>query len=346
MLESLSTAVVLVDAGCKVLYVNPAAEVLLQLSARQTLGRRLADFIQAAEELEALVERTHGTGLTFSRREMALSVGEHRAIVDCRATPFIPARGILLEFADVERTLRIQREAELLAQQDLSRRMLRQLAHEIKNPLGGLRGAAQLLARQLPDNVHKAYTDVIIGEADRLAALVDGMLRPAEQPRQRIANVHEVTEHVAQLIGAEKPTQVSLHKDYDPSLPPAFIDVDQLIQAFLNLGKNALEAVGDEGNLTFRTRALSNFNLNGERHRLVLSLEVEDDGPGIPEELTDTVFYPLVTGRSTGNGLGLTIAQELVSRNGGLIEFSSVPGNTRFQVRLPASQTEKSAETT
>ena len=338
LLEHVSTAVMLVDPDCIVIYLNSAAQVLFQLSARQTVARRLRDFIQPPDELEALVARTRGTGLTFARREMELSVGGHRVVADCRATPFPPRNATLLEFVDMERNLRIQREAELLAQQELSRRMLRQLAHEVKNPLGGLRGAAQLLARQLPEDVHKAYTDVIIGEADRLAALVDGMLRPAEQPRKRMANVHEVTEHVAKLIAAEKPAAVHLHKDYDPSLPVVFVDVDQLIQAFLNLAKNALQAIGDAGNITFRSRALSNYNLNGQRHRLVLSIEIEDNGPGIAEELKDTIFYPLVTGRPTGNGFGLTIAQELVSRNGGLIEFSSVPGSTRFQVRLPVSE--------
>jgi two-component system nitrogen regulation sensor histidine kinase GlnL len=326
----------LVDENSLVVYLNSAAQVLFQLSARQTLGRPFADFIQSANQLEGLVARTRGTGLTFAGREMELNVGMHRVVADCRATPYPALGGTLLEFVDIERHMRLQREADLLAQQELSRRMLRQLAHEVKNPLGGLRGAAQLLARQLPEDVHRAYTDVIIGEADRLAALVDGMLRPAEQPRQRLANVHEVTEHVARLIAAEKPAGVAVHKDYDPSLPPVCIDVDQLIQAYLNLAKNALQSVGDTGNLTFRSRALSNYNLNGQRHRLVLSIDVEDDGPGIDPDLKDTIFYPLVTGRPSGNGFGLTIAQELVSRNGGLIEFSSTPQCTRFQVRLPA----------
>ena len=328
----------LLDQDGVVVYLNSSAQVLFRLSVRQILGRRLSAFIQSAEELDALVERTRGTGLAFARREMELDITSHRLVVDCRATPYPALDGTLLEFVDMESQRRIHREAELLAQQELSRRMLGQLAHEVKNPLGGLRGAAQLLARQLPEDVHKAYTDVIIGEADRLAALVDGMLRPAEPPQQRMANVHEVTEHVAQLIVAEKPAEVCVHKDYDPSLPPVFIDVDQLIQAFLNLAKNALQSVGEAGNLTFRSRALSNYNVNGQRHRLVISIEIEDDGPGIDAALKDTIFYPLVTGRSTGNGFGLTIAQELVSRNGGLIEFTSTPEHTRFQVRLPVAQ--------
>jgi two-component system nitrogen regulation sensor histidine kinase GlnL len=176
---------------------------------------------------------------------------------------------------------------------------------------------------------------VIIEEADRLASLVDGILRAGGAPRLEEVNLHRITEHVAQLIEGEKPAGVEVIRDYDPSLPPIMVDGNQMIQAFLNLARNAMQAVGEHGRLTFRTRALSNFVLAGEQHRLVLSAEIEDNGPGIPEELKETIFYPLVTGRPTGTGLGLTIAQDLVSRNGGLIEFVSQPGRTIFQLRLP-----------
>jgi two-component system nitrogen regulation sensor histidine kinase GlnL len=243
----------------------------------------------------------------------------------------------VLEFLDTERDRRVRREAELVAQQRLSRRIIRQLAHEVKNPLGGLRGAAQLLERQLPNPDQKAYTRVIIEEADRLAALVDGILRAGGAPKQEEINLHRITEHVAQLIEAEKPAGVELVRDYDPSLPSINVDRNQMIQALLNVGRNAMQALGERGRLIFRTRALTNFTVGGERHRLVLSAEVEDNGPGIPAELKETIFYPLVTGRPTGTGLGLTIAQDLVSRNGGLIEFTSEPGRTVFQIRLPVA---------
>ena len=224
-----------------------------------------------------------------------------------------------------------------MAQRRVSRRIIKQLAHEVKNPLGGLRGAAQLLARQLPNAELKAYTKVIIEEADRLASLVDGILEAGGQPKSEVFNLHEVTEYVAKLIAAEKPEGVQLQRDYDPSLPLVTADRDQLIQAFLNLAKNGLQAIGAKGRLVFRTRARGNYTLGGEKHRLVLSAEVEDSGPGIPDELRETIFYPLITGRSTGTGLGLTIAQDLMSRNGGLIEFKSRPGATTFRMMLPAS---------
>lgn len=282
-----------------------------------------------------MCQRALATSLTFNLHEFVARVGERDVVVDCRVALLDDEHCLVLEFLDTERDRRVRREAELVAQQRLSRRIIRQLAHEVKNPLGGLRGAAQLLERQLPDPEQKAYTRVIIEEADRLAALVDGILRAGGAPRPEEINLHRILEHVSQLIEAEKPTTIELLRDYDPSLPSVTVDRNQMIQAFLNVARNAMQALGDRGRLIFRTRALTNFTVGGERHRLVLSAEVEDNGPGIPDELKETIFYPLVTGRPTGTGLGLTIAQDLVSRNGGLIEFTSEPGRTIFQIRLP-----------
>ena len=316
-------------------YLNPAAESLFGISSRRTIGRALAEFINPAQELVSLCQRALATSLTFNLHEFVARVGERDVVVDCRVALLDDEHCLVLEFLDTERDRRVRREAELVAQQRLSRRIIRQLAHEVKNPLGGLRGAAQLLERQLPNAEQKAYTRVIIEEADRLAALVDGILRAGGAPRPEEINLHRIIEHVAQLIEAEKPSTIELLRDYDPSLPAVTVDRNQMIQAFLNVARNAMQALGDRGRLIFRTRALTNFTVGGERHRLVLSAEVEDNGPGIPEELKETIFYPLVTGRPTGTGLGLTIAQDLVSRNGGLIEFTSEPGRTVFQIRLP-----------
>lgn len=326
----------MLDGELSILYVNPAAESLLGISARQALGRTLRDVIRPADELESLCHRALESGLTFGLRELAARAGDRELIVDCRASPLDSRGDLLLELVDTERDRRIRRELDLQAKQRLSRRIISQLAHEVKNPLGGLRGAAQLLERQLPAPELKAYTQVIIDEADRLVTLVDGILKGG-RPAPETVNVHQITEHVANLIDAEKPDGVKLVRDYDPSLPPLETDRGQMIQAFLNLARNALEAVGNEGRIVLRTRAQSNFTIGGELHRLVLSLEVEDDGPGIPDELKETIFYPLVTGRDIGTGLGLTIAQDLVSRNGGLIEFTSRPGRTSFQLLLPVT---------
>ncbi len=319
-------------------YLNAAAESLLGISFRQSVGRSIGELVLPPEELASLCRRALEDGVTYGSRELEVRVGDREVIMDCRVSPLDgPDQRLLLELFDTLRDRQVRREAELLAQQRLSRRIIRQLAHEVKNPLGGLRGAAQLLERQLPSAELKTYTNVIIAEADRLAALVDGILESDSEPKRETFNLHEITEHVGRLIETEKPEGVVLVRDYDPSLPLMVADRDQLIQAFLNLVKNAMQSLGETGQLVFRTRALSNFALGGQKHRLVLSLEVEDDGPGVPEELKETIFCPLVTGRDTGTGLGLTIAQDLVSRNGGLIEFSSRPGATIFQVRLPVS---------
>jgi two-component system nitrogen regulation sensor histidine kinase GlnL len=337
VLQGLTTALVVLDEGLNVAYLNNAAESLLSVSARRVAGRPISELVHPSAELVALCQRALRTGLTFGLRELAARVADREVVLDCRASPLEREQYLLLELHDTERDRKFRREASLVAQQQLSRRIIRQLAHEVKNPLGGLRGAAQLLERQLPDPELKAYTRVIIEEADRLASLVDGILRAGGAPRPEEVNLHRITEHVAQLIEAEKPPGVELVRDYDPSLPPVHADRHQMIQAFLNIARNALQAVGEQGRLIFRTRALSNFTLAGEQHRLVLSAEVEDNGPGIPEDLKETIFYPLVTGKPTGTGLGLTIAQDLASRNGGLIEFVSQPGKTVFQLRLPYS---------
>ena len=336
VLQGLTTAVVVVDGELNVSRLNSAAEHLLGVSRRLAAGRPLDSFFDPPEDLIGLCSRAVATGATCGARELAVRVGGRSMRLDSRVAPMDGQAGsLVLELVDTAMDRQVRRDAELIAQRNASRRIIQQLAHEVRNPLGGLRGAAQLLARQLPDTRLQVYTDVIIDEADRLASLVDTILKAGRRPKPSSISLHEVTEHVARLIEAEKPSGVKLLRDYDPSLPLTVADRDQLIQAFLNLARNALQAIGEEGRLIFRTRALSNFSLGGKRYRSVLSAEVEDSGPGIPEELRGTIFFPLITGRASGSGLGLTIAQDLVSRNGGLVEFESVPGATVFQMRLP-----------
>ena len=336
VLQGLTTAVVVVDGALTVSGLNSAAEHLLGVSRRLAAGRPLESFFDPPEDLVGLCRRAVATGATCGARELEVRVAGRSMRLDSRAAPMDGQGGsLVLEMLNAERDRPVRRGAELIAQRNASRRIIQQLAHEVRNPLGGLSGAAQLLARQLPDRRLQVYTDVIIDEADRLASLVDTILKAGRRPRLSSISLHEVTEHVARLIEAEKPSGVILRRDYDPSLPPTVADRDQLIQAFLNLARNALQAVGEDGRLIFRTRSMSNFSLGGKLYRSVLSAEVEDSGPGIPDELRGTIFFPLITGRTSGSGLGLTIAQDLVSRNGGLVEFESVPGATVFQMRLP-----------
>jgi two-component system, NtrC family, nitrogen regulation sensor histidine kinase GlnL len=259
-------------------------------------------------------------------------------VLDVTITPLegqITGTHLLLELTDDTQRNRISRENDLLARLDSSRMMIRQLAHEIKNPLGGLRGAAQLLEKELSSATLQEYTTVIISEADRLAALVDSMAGPQRPPLKDMVNVHELCEHVYHLLRGEARSTVLIERDYDPSLPSAMLDRNQVIQALLNVARNAMQALGERGRITLRTRALSNVSIGSVRHRLVASVQVEDNGPGVPPELRASLFYPLVTGRANGTGLGLAVAQDLITRHGGLVEFESEPGRTIFTLLLP-----------
>ncbi len=291
-------------------------------------------------EFQDILSRALETGQTYAA-ELRLGPTEAHAedrIVDVRVSSLEHAyltATLLVEMSDLTRRSRISRENALLIQHGAGRQMIRQLAHEIKNPLGGIRGAAQLLGKQLQNEELEEYTSVIISEADRLAGLVDTLLGPGGPPNKQQSNVHELLEYVVRLIQAESGNQIDIRRDYDPSLPAMYLDRDQLVQALLNLVRNAVAALGGQGQITLRSRAIMNFTIGDTRHKVVASLEIEDDGPGIPSDLQDSVFYPLVTNRPDGTGLGLPVAQELISRHHGLIEFESRPGRTVFFVRIP-----------
>ncbi len=259
-------------------YFNLAAQDLFGLSERQALGHGLADIIASSGELVELCERALNDGVTIGLRALKARASGRELSLDCRASPLDTGEGVLLELHDHARERKIMRESQLLTGQRVSRRIVRQLAHEVKNPLGGMRGAAQLLERKLPSEDLKRYTEIIIAEADRLAALVDRVLRAGGMRHEETINPHRLTEHVAELIAAEAPPGVELVRDYDPSLPPVSVDRDQVVQALLNVVRNALQAVGSKGRIIFRTRALPNFVIGGRQHKLVDSIEIEDNG--------------------------------------------------------------------
>jgi two-component system nitrogen regulation sensor histidine kinase GlnL len=327
--------------------MNPAAENILGISAQRAKGRSLLRLVDDEPEMRDVLARVIETGDHYAN-ELRLGpteVHNEDRIVDCRVSPIDLGTAVLLvEMTDVTRRSKISRENALLIQHGAGRQMIRQLAHEIKNPLGGIRGAAQLLEKQLrsdagsePEDLTE-YTDVVISETDRLAGLVDTLLGPGGPPNKQPANVHELLEYVVRIIEAEEQRSVVFRRDYDPGLPLIDLDRDQMIQALLNLVRNALIALEGHGTITLRSRAVTNFTIGDIRHRVIASIEIEDDGPGIPFELQDSVFYPLVTSRPEGTGLGLPAAQELLSRHGGLIEFESRPGRTVFYVRIPLEQ--------
>ena len=325
--------------------MNPAAENILGISARRARGQSLLQLVDDDSEMQDILSRVVATGDHYAN-ELRLAPTEVHAderIVDCRVSPVSAgAARLIVEMTDVTRRSQISRENALIVQHGAGRRMIRQLAHEIKNPLGGIRGAAQLLDRQLGDEELHDYTRVIISETDRLAGLVDTLLGPTGPTNKVPVNIHELLEYVIRLIDTEDHRRLVVRRDYDPGLPLIELDRDQIIQAFLNLVRNAAAALDGQGSITLRSRAVTNFTIGDLRHRVIASIEIEDDGPGIPRELQDSVFYPLVTSRNDGTGLGLPAAQELVSRHGGLIEFESRPGRTVFYVRIPLDQKQAS----
>jgi len=343
LLDALSTGIVVLDSHLCLIYANVGAQDLMAVSVKQARGRPLGELFHDSQRLTDLLRRSLERNEACVEHELTLRpIGvpgvREPHVIDLTVTPLegqITGSHLLLELADATQRLRISRDNDLLSGMDGSRLMVRQLAHEIKNPLGGLRGAAQLLDRELSSASHREYTTVIIGEADRLTALVDSMIGPGRPPQKSLVNIHELCEHVLHLLRAEAPAGVELVRDYDPSLPAAQFDRHQLIQALLNVARNAMQAIGERGRIVLRTRVRSGLSIGSTRHRLVADVQVEDDGPGVPPELMKTLFYPLVTGRSTGTGLGLAIAQDLVTRHGGIIEFDSERGRTVFSLLLP-----------
>jgi two-component system nitrogen regulation sensor histidine kinase GlnL len=343
LLDALVTSVFVLDQDLRVDYLNAAAQTLVGLSPNQALGRRIDELTRGAETLLVLFDRARSGDEAVVQRELAWPgpTGVDRTL-DCAVTQVAfghETSRLLLEIEDITQHRRLTRENALLAQLGGSRLMVRQLAHEIKNPLGGLRGAAQLLERELLDPALREYTRVIISEADRLTNLLDSMLGPGRPPSKQLINVHELLERVYHLLRSEAAEGVTVDRDYDPSLPPLTVDPNHIIQAMLNLGRNALQALSGASvvspRLVLRTRAATNVSVGSRRYRLVASIQFEDNGPGVDPDIRDTIFYPLVSGRADGTGLGLGIAQDLVSRHGGLIEFDSVPGRTVFTICLP-----------
>jgi len=344
ILESMTTAVLVFGPEFRLRYINPAGEVLYAVSARSLQGKRADDLMQCPQgSARAGLQRVLLSRHPFTERELHLRLPDGRGItVDCTVSPLSNPGGegmLLIELQQLDRQLRISREEHLLVQQQAAKALARGLAHEIKNPLGGLRGAAQLLERELPDDSLREYTRVIIEEADRLRNLINRMLGPNKHPRREALNIHQVLERVRVLVEAETGRQVPIERDYDPSLPAVIGDSEQLIQAFLNLVRNAAQSVGDDGRIILRTRILRQFTIGHLRHRLVVRVDIVDNGPGISQSMQEQIFYPMVTDREDGMGLGLPIAQSLINQHGGLIECRSEPAETVFSVLLPVEDT-------
>jgi two-component system nitrogen regulation sensor histidine kinase GlnL len=340
IIDNISSGIVGLDAEYRVRLINPAAETLLQLSEARLLGQLICNNVHTDLPWEASLDQAGREGRAIVRRGLQLETRDGPpTVADMIVSPLHDIAGLafLVELQPVERMLRINREENLLSAEQTTRTVVRGLAHEIKNPLGGIRGAAQLLERELPASNLREYTSIIIQEADRLRSLVDRLLGPSKQLSVAQLNVHEVLEHVLQLILAEAGDRVVLLRDYDPSLPELNGDRAQLIQALLNILRNALEATQEQPRceLIVRTRSQRQFTIGDTRHRLVCRVDITDNGPGVPPDLRQNLFMPMVSGRADGSGLGLSIAQAIVHRHGGLLSCESRPGDTCFSMFLP-----------
>lgn len=340
-LELLATAVVALDERLVVRYANPAAENLLATGAKSLIGQPFLALFSEKEALWASLREARATYWDYAAQNVTYTrLGREPLPLSCVVTR-IDGSGLALlaELRPIEQQLRLAREERIVAEQQSNRELIRNLAHEIKNPLGGLRGSAQLLEREL-DQLRlpgarggelREYTQVIIKEADRLQSLMDRMLTPHRAPHLEPMSVHEVLERVRSLVKAE--FGVVIERDYDPSLPELVGDREQLIQAVLNIARNAAQAGSTA--ILFRTRAIRQATILRHRYKLALELQVIDDGPGVPEEIQDRIFNPLVSGREGGTGLGLSLAQTFVQYHQGVIEFESRPGRTTFRILLP-----------
>jgi two-component system nitrogen regulation sensor histidine kinase GlnL len=374
-LDLLATAVLLVDAGLTVRYANAAAENLFEIGWRMLVGSEVSEIFTERGMLAAAMDYARLNNRTYTEHDLELAVsGRPPLRLSCTVSPVqidgldevwpggadslvaqppvggeramapAPASGryadvsqglLLLEFRQIDQQLRIARDERLLDQSQANRELIRNLAHEIKNPLGGIRGAAQLLDRELDRPDLHEYTQVIMKEADRLQSLMDRLLTPHRLPRSSPVNVHEVFERVRSVILAEYGPGIAFERDYDASLPPVQGDKEQLIQAVLNVVRNAAQALAGNGLIRLRTRIARQVTLARRFHKQVLQLQITDNGPGIPESLRERVFHPLVSGRDDGSGLGLTLAQTFVAQHHGTITFDSRPGSTTFTILLP-----------
>ena len=347
-LDLLPTAVVLVDTGLAVRYMNPAAENLFEMSSKNVAGQSLDKLFPDIQVLRAAIGYARENNCSYTEHDLELGVnGRTRLHLSCTVTPVeLPngvarEEGLLLEFRHIEQQLKIAREERMLDQSQANRELIRNLAHEIRNPLGGIRGAAQLLDRELErPNLHE-YTRVIMKEADRLQSLMDRLLTPHRLPQPAQLNVHEVLERVRSVILAEYPRGIAIERDYDVSLPLLNGDKEQLIQALLNVVRNAVQALDGSGEIRLRTRVVRQITLARRRYRHAIAVEITDNGPGIPEALRERIFHPLVSGREGGSGLGLTLAQTFVNQHHGMIFFDSAPGETTFTILLPVEDREE-----
>jgi len=345
MFDNLTTAVLFFDSDLRLSCMNSAAEDLLCASSKRLAGQSYQDVLSSDGDLQDRIRRARETGVSYAESELEIATyNSHTIKVDCKITPLIrddQHNEVIVELINANVLQRMLRGESLSVQQDVARQSLRGMAHEIKNPLGGIRGAAQLLQSELnksdPELVE--YTHIIIQEADRLRRFIDQMLTGDKQKQFEWMNIHEALEYVCNLVLAEFEGEYSIIRDYDPSLPVIALDKEKIIQALLNIVRNALQVIDkDNGVIQIRTRVLRKVTLHKTVHRHVVRIEIIDNGPGIPPEIEKSLFFPLITARAEGTGLGLSIAQSLIAAHNGIVEYERRDAHTVFSIYIPMEQ--------
>lgn len=340
ILDSLHTAVVILDKNLHIQYMNSCAEMLIGISAKQIIDTSLKNIIV---NNPTVLEKLQGEALneegSFTIREQSISfVSGKTALVDYTISTLADGDK-MMEISQIDHQRRITKEEQFFAQSHAMNNLAKGLAHEVRNPLGGLRGAAQLLEKELDDEDLKEYTKIIIEEADRLQNLVSRILGDSKYVVKKVhVNIHQVLEHVRQLMLIDNPKELQFFTDYDPSIPDVCIWQDQFIQAILNISRNAVEAANMGGMVLFCTRIVRQAVIGTHRYKLAVKIDIQDDGSGIDEELMDSIFLPMISSRPNGTGLGLSISQSIVFRHGGIIECQSKPGCTVFSITIPLDE--------
>lgn len=350
LVEHLDTAVIWISSELNCLYANPAAEMLLAESTNRLRNKPVSSIFKNGGEFLQLLKHSRDSGLSVTRREIKFTFAHGKSATMNLTINYVFQVGLIVELQSLGRANAIYRENKMQRDHHAAQNLVRGLAHEIKNPLGGIRGAAQLLKAELADQPElEEYTEVLIKEADRLTNLINQLSGPRSRPSKTTLNIHEISERVLTLIRAEADDKIRISHVYDPSLPDIFADKDQLIQATLNLARNALESIqqsqtavdasGQPFEIVFRTSIARKFTIGHRIHPLVVSLKIEDNGAGIPEPLQPQMFFPMVTDKPTGTGLGLPTSRTLIDAQGGMIRFSSSPGKTEFEILIPVMST-------
>ncbi|PCK09572.1 MAG: PAS domain-containing sensor histidine kinase [Alteromonadaceae bacterium] len=347
ILDTLITAIVVLDDQLNILRVNTSAEALLGASSEQLISKHISLCFSLLDGTPKALQDALNERKDFTQRKISWKLHHDREVtIDYSVTSDADNGQIILEIQPLDRLIKISREEAWISSQETSRNLIKSMAHEIKNPLGGIRGAAQLLSRELAyDSTLDEYTKIIIHETDRLRNLVDRLLGPRTPPKFVELNIHEVLEHVISVIELEALGQISIKRDYDPSIPMILGDHDQLIQAFLNIARNAMQALlecnetNENGKkITISTRIKRRYTIGRNNYPLVARVSIIDTGPGIPDDIVEDIFFPMITGRAEGSGLGLSISQNLIGQHQGLIECNNEPGATEFAVYLPLGQ--------